>query len=342
MNETLAHVGEFGLIRRIRDLLKARGAAGTGLIFGAGDDTAAMTPRPGHDILATCDAMVEGRHFVRSFMSPREIGRRAMAVNVSDIAAMGGFPRWALVSLGLDANVPVKEVLETYEGILDQLNPLNAVVAGGNITRCDGGSFIDITLIGEVETGRMVKRAGARPGDAILVTGYPGQAAAGLGSLVEEPSPSAPEALPLIRAYRTPTPRIPEGQAIAATGLANAMIDTSDGFLGDLAHVCEESGTGVEIMEDALPVSGPLTWYAGRKGVNPQDLVLGESDDYELIFTCAPMHVEALKSAIARVSDLPVSNVGWMTDEPGRFQLTRLGGGKEDLKPKGWDHFING
>jgi len=341
MNETLAHVGEFGLIRRIRELLKARGAAGTGLIFGVGDDTAAMTPRPGYDILATCDAMVEGRHFVRSFMSPREIGRRAMAVNVSDIAAMGGVPRWALVSLGLHGDTPAKEVLEEYEGILDELNPLNAVVAGGNITRCDSGSFIDITLIGEVERGRMVKRSGAGHGDAILVTGYPGQAAAGLGFLLEEKAPSAPEALPLIRAYRTPTPRIPEGQAVAATGLANAMIDTSDGFLGDLAHICEESRTGAEIMEDALPVSGPLEWFAERKGVNPQDLVLGESDDYELIFTCAPMHVEALKSAVARVSDVPVSTVGWMTDEPGRFRLIRFGGGKEDLEPKGWDHFSN-
>jgi thiamine-monophosphate kinase len=295
VKETLADVGEFGLISRIRRLLQARGVGGTGVIFGAGDDTAAMTPRAGHDLLVTCDAMVEGRHFLRAEMSPREIGQRAMTVNISDIAAMGGYPRWALVSLGLDRDAMVRDVLEQYEGMLDELNPLDAVVAGGNITRSGNGAFIDVTLIGEVERGRMVKRSGAGPGDAILVTGYPGQAAAGLELLLEGKDTSSREAHQLIQAYKTPGHRVREGQAIAATGLANAMIDISDGFLGDLAHICEESGTGAEIVEEALPVSGALLWLAQREGLSPQDLVLRDSDDYELLFTCAPRHVEALR-----------------------------------------------
>jgi len=339
VSETLADVGEFGLIHRIRRLLEMRGAVGTGLIFGAGDDTAAMTPRAGHDILVTCDAMVEGRHFLGSLMSAREIGRRAMAVNISDIAAMGGAPRWALVSLGLDRDVPVRRILEHYKGMLDELNPLNAIVAGGNVTRSGNGMFIDITLIGEVERGRMIKRSGADPGDAILVTGWPGQATAGLELFLGDTDANEGMALPLIQAYKTPCHRVREGQALASTGLVNAMIDISDGFLGDLAHICEESRTGAEVMEDALPVSESLAWFAERVGRSPQDLVIRESDDYELMFTCAPMHVETLKSAVARVSEVPVTHVGWITDEPGGFYRIGADGARNELVLKGWDHF---
>ncbi len=338
--ETVGDAGEFGLIRRIRRLIKEMGAAGTGLVLGAGDDTAAMTPTPGHDLLVTCDSMVEDRHFLKGRMSPREIGRRAMAANISDIGAMGGTPRWALVSLGLEKDFPVNDVLDMYRGFLDRLNPLNAVIAGGNITHLKEGSFIDITLVGEVLRGRMVSRSGALPGDAVLVSGFPGQSAAGLDlMLCGEDDEKFNEALLLMETYKNPRHRALEGQAIAETGLANSMIDISDGFLGDLGHICEESGVGAELHEESFPVSNALKWAALRKGLDPQKLVTRPSDDYELIVTCAPLNAEALKQAVARVSHVGITRVGWITDAAGRLDLVRKDGTRGFVEPEGWDHF---
>jgi len=338
--ETLAEIGEFGMIRRIRTLLEGQGREDAGLIVGAGDDTAVMAPRAGHDLLVTCDAMVEGHHYLRDVMGPVQIGRRAMTMNISDIGAMGGSPRWALVSLGLEGDAAAGDVLDLYRGFLEALNPLGAVVAGGNITRSGGAAFIDVTLIGEVERGRMVRRSGARPGDAILVTGWPGEAAAGLDLLLDgENDGGAPEAGPLIEAYRRPEHRALEGRVVAGTGLANAMIDTSDGLRGDLGHICEESGVGAELYEEALPVSTPLQWAARRRALAPSSLVTRDSDDYELIVTCAPMHVDALKASVARVSAVPVTRIGWITDAAGRLGLVRVDGTRSVLEARGWDHF---
>ena len=148
--------------------------------------------------------------------------------------------------------------------------------------------FIDITLIGEVEQGKGVRRSGARPGDAILVTGYPGQSAAGLQLLLH--GPDDPELLdhPLVRVYNTPSHRAQLGEAIARTGCATAMIDTSDGFLGDLGHICEESKVGAELFKEKIPVSEDLREAARVLGRDPYDFFLGESDDYELVITCRP------------------------------------------------------
>jgi thiamine-monophosphate kinase len=338
--ETLKDAGEFGLIRRIRELIGKDGAPGTGLVLGAGDDTAAVAPTPGHDVLLTCDCMVEGRHFLKSCMSPYETGRRAMAANISDIGAMGGSPRWALVSLGLENETPVGDVMEMYRGFLDLLNPFNALIAGGNVTCSSDGVFIDITLVGEVPKGRMVGRSGARPGDAVLVTGFPGQAAAGLDLLLSgEAAGRSPEALALEASYKDPGHRALEGRLIAETGLASAMIDTSDGLTGDLGHICEESRAGAEIYEEDLPVSDALGWEGRRRGVDARALALRASDDYELIVTCQPSDIEALKEAVAGAGPVPVTRVGWITNSPGRLDLVRSDGTRMPLKTGGWDHF---
>lgn len=335
--ETLADIGEFGLIHRIRRFIEEYGVKGSGLIVGAGDDTAAMSPSPGHDLLVTCDVMVEGRHFLKEAMSPEQIGRRAMVMNISDIGAMGGRPQWALVSLGLNRDTTVRDVLGMYRGFLDELNPMSALIAGGNISCSQDATFIDITLMGEVERGRMVRRSGGRSGDAVLVSGYPGQAAAGLQLLLDGGEEvEAPEVRSLLDAYRNPAHRAREGQAVAATGLANAMIDISDGLRGDLGHVCEESRAGAEVYEEALPVSDSMEWICRRRGWNPQDFLFGASDDYELIVTCAPGHVQALKTAVAPV---PMTRVGWITDVEGRMDLIHRDGTRSTFEPGGWDHF---
>ena len=339
MSETLAEIGEFGLIDRIDRLLREDGMSGQGVTVGIGDDTAAFRPRPGVEILVTCDCMVEGRHFLPEHISPMALGRRAMAMNISDIGAMGGRPLYALVSLGLRSEMRVADVEAMYRGFLQELNPFGAAVIGGNLTKAADASFIDVTLIGEVEAGGAVRRSTARPGDAVLVTGYPGQAAAGLQLLLMAASPGEILDHPLVRAYSEPGHRAREGRAVGESRCATAMIDTSDGFLGDLGHICEESGVGVDLIRDQLPVSADLVRGASQLSRDPHELFLGDSDDYELIITCPSDGADRIRSAIAAVSDVPVTEVGRVTDERGAIHLILHGGKKRRLAAAGWDHF---
>jgi thiamine-monophosphate kinase len=340
MSERVSDIGEFGLIRRISDLLKKEGMRSERVIVGIGDDTASFVPRPGYELLVTCDCMVEGRHYLPRYSSPFDIGRRAMTLNISDIGAMGGKPLYALVSLGLTAEVLVQDIEEMYRGFLAELNPLGASIIGGNLTKSGNGMFIDITLIGEVEQGKGVRRSGARPGDVILVTGYPGHAAAGLQLLLHIPDGSGLPGHPLVKAYKTPSHRAHLGQAIAQAGCATAMIDTSDGFLGDLGHICEESGVGAELFKEKLPVSEDLRDAALMLSRDPYDFFLGESDDYELVITCQPQDVALLRSIITRSSAVPLAEVGRITSVAHEITLLLPGGERQAVKPLSWDHFL--
>jgi thiamine-monophosphate kinase len=337
MVEILKELGEFGLIRRIRALLKREGAEPScDLTVGIGDDAAAFKPRPGYEILATCDSVVEGRHYLPQFMRPRDVGRRAMVLNISDIGAMGGLPRYALVSLGLKAETPVGDVEEMYRGFLDELNPFGATIIGGNLTGSGHDVFVDVTLIGEAREGSVLRRSGARPGDVILVTGFPGESNAGMECLLRG---LASADHPLVAAYIKPSHRAKEGAAVAESGRATSMIDTSDGFLGDLGHLCEESGAGAELVQERFPISKTLRDAAGLLKHDPYELFLGTSDDYELIMTCAPEHLEEVRAAVAMTYTGPVSEVGRIT-EPGRGVCLKLhDGSKKTLSPEGWDHF---
>jgi thiamine-monophosphate kinase len=337
MAETLKEVGEFGLIRRIRELLEKEGAERSpDLTVGIGDDAAAFKPRPGYEILLTCDSVVEGRHYLPRFMTPREIGRRAMVLNVSDIGAMGGRPRFALVSLGLKKDTSAGVVEDIYRGFLDELNPFGASIVGGNVTASANDEFIDITLVGEAREGRVLRRSGARPGDIILLTGCPGASNAGMQLLLNG---LASADNPLVAGYIRPVHRAREGAAVAESGRATSMIDTSDGFLGDLGHVCEESSVGAELILERFPISRSLRDAAALLGKDPCELFLGTSDDYELIITCPPEHVEAVRSAAAVTYAGPLTEVGRIT-EPGKgVRLLRADGSEEVLSAKGWDHF---
>lgn len=339
MSETLANVGEFGLIDRIHKLLREEGVQLPEVAMGIGDDTACLTPREGYELLVTCDAIVEGRHYLPQYITPRDLGRRAMTLNISDVGAMGGVPRFALVSLGLKGVSPVQDVIDMYRGFLDELNPLEAAVVGGNLTKSESSAFIDITLIGEVEPAKRVCRNGARPGDAVLVTGDPGQAAAGLAMLLGGAFPENPMDDPLIRAYLRPSHRAREGRAIAKAGLATAMIDTSDGFLGDLGHICRESRVGAELWETDFPLGEALQQAALALKRDARELFLGESDDYELIITCSPDGVSPVAELLASLGTVPVSEVGRITGEEDGVMLIRRDASREKLTPLGWDHF---
>jgi len=336
MPESLKDVGEFGLIHRIDDLLRREGVQAPEVTVGIGDDTASFRSRPGFEILVTCDCVVEGRHFLLPHISFLDLGCRSMMLNISDIGAMGGHPLYALISLGLKNETLVKDIEDLYRGFLSELQPFGASIIGGNLTKSGDGLFIDITLIGEVEEGRTVRRSGAKPGDVILVTGYPGQSAAGLQLLVQT---SASLDHPLVRAYNRPSHRAREGRAVALTQSATAMIDTSDGFLGDLGHLCEESRVGALLFQEKFPISQELREAAKALNKEPHRFFLGDSDDYQLIITCAAKEVHRIRSAVAATYDGPVSEVGRVTDPERGIRILLADGSERTLSAKGWDHF---
>jgi len=339
MSDSIDVIGEFGLIDRIRALLRKEGLRNEGVVLESGDDAASVLPREGCELLITCDVLVENRHYLPQYTNAFDLGRRAMSVNISDIGAMGGLPLYALVSLGLKARTAVMEVEHLYRGFLAELNPLDASIIGGNLTKVDHADFIDITLIGEVKRGQGVRRCTATAGDAILVTGYPGQAAAGLQLLRRPEKKQALYSHPLVRAYITPGHRAREGHAAAQTGAARAMIDTSDGFLADLEHICKESGVGALLIREALPLSGELRSASELMKRDPYEFFLGESDDYELIITCPPEKKQQIIAAIAGVSDIPVTEIGEITQPEKGIQIKLPDGRLHPVTKKGWDHF---
>jgi len=338
MVQTLADIGEFGLIRLIHELLDREGVRAPGLILGIGDDSASFNPNEGYELLVTCDCMLEGRHYLREHINPMDLGRRAMVMNISDIGAMGGRPLYALVSLGLKKDTLVTDVLQMYRGFIQELNPLGASIIGGNITRSDYSDFIDITLTGEVERNKIIRRSAARPGDIILVTGFPGQAAAGLSILLNSIEEDL-QSNPLVRAYKRPVHRAREGRAAALSGHATSMIDISDGLMGDLGHICEESGVGAEIIRAELPVSAHMRVFSASNGRDVYEMILGESDDYELIITCGSNNRGKVCSVIAEICDVPVTEIGRITSKPDGIKIVFPDGSKHEVTPHGWDHF---
>ena len=339
MPETLADIGEFGLIDKINKLLREEGARLPEKTLGIGDDCASFESRAGYELLVTCDCIVEGRHYLPRFISPIDLGRRAMVLNISDIGAMGGHTLYALVSLGLRADTPVKDVEAMYRGFIAELNPFDAAIIGGNLTGSEGANFIDITLIGEIESGKSVRRSTAKLGNTILVTGYPGQAAAGLQILLKAIPADDVRAHPLVQAYNTPSHRAREGEAVARSGMATAMIDTSDGLLGDLGHICDESGVGARLIQKNLPISSALREAAEQMKQEPLNFVLQDSDDYELIITCLPEHVDRICSLITSLSHTPVTEIGKITEKTDGIKLVSDDGIFRDITLSGWDHF---
>jgi len=339
MRETLADIGEFGLIHRIDKLLKQESTQTEETFLGIGDDAAAVSPKEGFELLITCDSLVEGRHFLSEFMNFFDLGRRAMTVNISDVGAMGGVPLYALVSLGLKADMNVHDIEEMYRGFVAELNPFKAAIIGGNVTQVESSVFIDITLIGEIKTGKTVLRSTARVGDAILVTGFPGEAAAGLDLLLHANPDNFPYDHPLVKSYISPVHRAHEGQAIASSGLATSMIDTSDGLLADLAHICQDSGVGAELNRKDLPISKALEETAAQKQKDPYELCTRDSDDYELIVTCLTKNVEKIKDIIKKISDVPITQIGTISETREIFHWVLPDGTRRPFTPKGWDHF---
>lgn len=296
-------LGEFGLIGRIRDLLEAQGPF-LQVAVGIGDDAACLTIPKGFQILLTSDSTVEERHFSLDHISFKDLGRRAMVQNISDIGAMGGIPHAALVSLCLRSGLRLKDILAVYQGLISELMPFNAPIVGGNITR---GPLLElhITLLGIVEEGMALTRSGARPGDQVLVTGLPGRSAMGL-RLLQRGIRVYPGA---VEAFLRPSHRAAEARKLALAGVLHSMIDISDGLMADLGHICEESRVGAILDLEMLPRDQEMRRASEELGIDLDETILGPSDDYELLFTLDGKDLDTARGILA-AEGLLVSQVG--------------------------------
>ena len=333
--DTLAWHGEFGTIENIKTILQELGLKAPGTVLGVGDDAAIIKPDPAMELVISCDVQVEGRHYLPCFGDAYQRGRRAMAVNISDLAAMGGQPRYALVSLGLQEDTILADIKEMYRGFSSELIGYDAEIIGGNLSRVEQGSFIDITIVGEVEQGKAVRRSGGEPGDVVLMTGYPGQAAAGLRWLQEGRAATEP----LAQAYLQPTPRAQEGRAMGRSGLVRAMIDISDGLVADLGHLCQASGTGACLMVEQLPSSVAMREVAANWGLSLLELQCAPSDEYELLLCCRAQDINKLRQICLSVNGPKLHEIGYMTDSKEGIYCEDSQGQRQALKGSGWDHF---
>ncbi|HJR19920.1 MAG TPA: thiamine-phosphate kinase [Actinomycetota bacterium] len=332
MGEDARDLGEFGLIER---LVARLGVPGEGVLIGPGDDAAAV--RSTATTLATADLLLEGVHFDLAFSSPADVGWKAMAANVSDIAAMGGVPRYALVSLGAPASTPAATLESLYEGLGECARAFGVSVVGGDTVGADV-LIVSVALLGDAGPAGNVQRSGGRPGDVVCVTGTVGGAAAGLQLL--RAANVDPEAVSLLArhpelasAHRRPMPRTREGQAAAAVG-ATAMIDVSDGLAPDLGHICDASNLGVELRASSVPVAEGVDDVARWAGLDAVDLALGGGDDYELVIALPAAQLSALSAALAPTRVTPIGELGGS-------ERVVLGadGDRRPLAAAGWEHF---
>jgi thiamine-monophosphate kinase len=314
-------MSEKALIARIR----RKAVQGRGIVTGIGDDAAVVAIPQGHQALVTTDFSLEGVHFRREWHPAESVGHRCLARGLSDIAAMGGKPVAAFLSLALPRNLPQKWVDGFMLGLLRLADQHRVSLAGGDTAESPAGVLADIIVLGSVPKGKTILRSGARPGDRIYVTGDLGGSAATLKLLFDGKCRIRPSNF---RQHFYPIPRIEVGRLLREKNLASAMIDISDGLSTDLTHICKESGVGAEILEQAIP-KGSIGRPARAVDLR---FALHGGEDYELLFT-APRG----KRVPASIAGVPITLIGFVTRSE-RMLLFHDGSGNE-LRPQGWEHF---
>ena len=331
---TISDLSERELIARIRARLPV---APDWMLVGVGDDAAVVEPERNRVEVLTVDAVVEGIHFDRSFVPAEAIGHRALAMNLSDLAAMGAAPRLALLSMALPAALP----LDDFDGIIGGFLALAAIhrlhVAGGNLTRSPGPLMIDVTLIGTVKRRQALTRGGARPGDHLYVSGALGSAAAGLHLLrTATPIPSGDAAESLVARYLRFEPRNRLGVLLSRNRAAVACMDLSDGLADGVSQMAEASHVGVAVEADALPIEPAARAVFERHGLDAVAEAITAGDDYELLIAVRPRATRRFEAAL-RAAATPVTKIGVCTGD-GRLILRRAGG-ETPLPQSGYDHF---
>jgi thiamine-monophosphate kinase len=326
-------LGEFGLISRLSSLINKKSdkkaEAWNDLMIGIGDDTAAWISKKGMELITT-DVLVEGTHFDLAYTGWRDLGWKSIAINISDIYAMGGKPQYALISLCLPGAHDVTNIIQMYEGMISICNKYGIAIAGGNIAASEK-LVVNITLTGTVGT-EIMTRSTARPGDLIAVSGFPGLSAAGL-KLMKAKAVVSEQAAKLFRkAHLHPELGLNSGPDLASCGVT-AAIDTSDGLLSDLGHICEASVVSAVIYEQNLPVHPLLRKYFKKDYL---DMVLTGGEDYKLLFTAAH---EVMETVINSIKPTPTIIGEIIPGKIGKISVMDATGKPIKFNYQGWDHY---
>ncbi len=332
---SLKDIGEFGFIRRIREGCMVRPE---GVVAGIGDDAAAFRATAGRVSLLTTDLLVERVHFLRDAQTGAELGWKAMAVNLSDIAAMGGVAREAFVSIAVPAGCGLAYLEELFAGMKEAARRYAVNILGGDTTGSPADLAINVAVYGEVPEAEMLTRSAARPGDVVVATGCLGDSRAGLHLITGSTPLDTPELVRLRAAHVRPEPHLREGRLLASAGGARAAIDVSDGLSSDLAHIVEESGVGARLFADRLPVSEALRHYCARFGKSEIEYALSGGEDYVLLATVAAERADDLAGRFAAEIGRPLHRIGTIT-AGGGMELVDADGSVRPLAPAGWDHF---
>jgi thiamine-monophosphate kinase len=342
-------LGEHALLARLLARLPRPTAD---VLLGPGDDAAIVARVRNEQLVVTTDSLVEEVHFSRTTFSPTDIGHKAMAANLSDLAAMGATPRWALVSLVLPGSLPVADVEQIMDGAGALAAAHGVSVIGGNIARTAGPLVVDMTLGGDVHPRKVLMRSGAKAGDAIYVSGTIGGAAAGLEMLSGGSAEIRREAEPnsagrpttrapgvCIARQRRPEPRVRLGIALARGRAARAAMDLSDGLADAVRQVAAASGCGARLEAAALPIEpDAATWWTSR-GVDPIRAAIAGGEEYELLFAVAPRSEGRLRSVRRHVSEPALTKIGVFTKDAGQLLVDR--DGSEESLPQGFEHFAH-
>jgi thiamine-monophosphate kinase len=336
-------MNEFEFIRRLRAQVESQGPSAQ-VVRGIGDDAAVIKPGDGRELVVTADLLIEDIDFRRATITPELLGHKALAVSLSDVAAMGSEPRWAMLSIGIPSDAwSVDFIDQLYEGAFKLANRYRIRLVGGDTSRAPDKIVLDSIVLGDCAAGRAVLRSGAKPGDFLYVTGELGGAAAGLRLLkrgaklgAKRGNQSEAQAMEkVLQRQLSPEPRVGWGLVIGQEQLASAMIDISDGLSSDLLHLCEESHVGALIDAAKIPIDESVVALVGRRALDPLQLALHGGEDFELLFTVAPTKVSKLPK---RVDGVPVTRIG--TIEPAAKGIRVAEGSLIwELEAGGFQHF---
>ncbi len=332
----LEELGEFGLIERISQRC---GSPNRCVVKGIGDDAAILRPSPGKVLLSTTDVLIEHVHFDLSYTDPCSLGHKALASSISDIAAMGGTPRFSLLSLGLPKNLPVEFVDDFYGGLIELGSTYNVSLVGGDTSLSESALFVCVHLLGEAEEDRIVRRGGAQPGQRIMVTGFLGESALGrtiLKRMGREEALSLHEELALH--HLRPKPPLEFATRLAGRGLATSMIDISDGLASDLGHIVEASGVGATVHLDKLPLSRAFAKGTETLSEDPTSLAVSGGEDFELLFTVAESQAGEV-IALGETLNCQVTEVGHITSDRGAVVFLDEQKREHHVGRRGFDHF---
>lgn len=332
----LKEIGEFGLIGRIKAIVDAPSAE---LLVGIGDDTAAYRTPIGDVTLLTTDTLIEGVHFDLKYFTFYQLGWKAMAANLSDIAAMGGVPKYALVSFSLPANVQVDSVEEFYRAAKELGDKFKTAIIGGDMTQAPEKVSVSLTVIGEVEEEKLTLRSGAQIGDAVFVIGSLGAAQAGLKVLKSHDEKLKGKYGELVEKHLKPQPRVDEARFLVENFPIHSMIDISDGLASEINHICNQSGVGARINAEQIPLDSATEEVAHTFKEKPLEYALTGGEDFELLFTAALEVADELQHKFHNKFGYYCSRIGMIREQKDGIVLEKPDGEKVSIRGKGYDHF---